>query len=59
MMGKYHEEYQGKCPDGEHDIRVSASKCGKCGIDLCELCGSDEHFTSEGHDLSRPEYWGV
>lgn len=58
-MGKYHEEYEGKCPNGEHDIAESAQKCGRCGIVLCELCGSDEHFTSEGHDLSNPAYWGV
>ena len=47
------------CMDGDHDIRVSATECGRCGVVLCDLCGSDEHYTSDGHDLSDPRYWGV
>jgi hypothetical protein len=48
------------CPDGQpHDVRESARKCGRCGAELCEICMSDAHRTSDGHDLSRPEYWGV
>jgi len=48
------------CPPGtEHDIRVSATTCGKCGVALCELCQSDQHFVSDGHDLSHPSLWGV
>ena len=44
---------------GEHDISQSATTCGRCGVVLCDLCGSDQHFTGQGHDLSRPEYWGI
>jgi hypothetical protein len=47
------------CAEGEHDTRVSAQKCGACGKDLCDLCGSSEHFTADGHDLSSPRYWGI
>jgi hypothetical protein len=44
---------------GEHSTQISASKCDICGVDLCDLCGSDEHFVGEGHDLNNPRYWGV
>jgi hypothetical protein len=47
------------CPSGEHDIRKSFEKCGRCGCDLCTLCGSDLHFVSDGHNLNDPRYWGV
>ena len=48
------------CPPGvEHDISESATKCGRCGVDLCDLCQSDEHFTGQGHNLNHPAYWGV
>ena len=48
------------CPPGaEHDIGQSATECGRCGVALCDLCGSDQHFTGDGHDLSSPRYWGV
>jgi hypothetical protein len=48
-----------KCAPDAHDIRRSATECGRCGAHLCELCGSDAHATHEGHDLSNPRYWGV
>ena len=35
------------------------SECTKCGAFLCDICRSDEHSTSDGHDLSNPRYWGV
>jgi hypothetical protein len=44
---------------GSHDIGESATKCGVCGVVLCDLCQSDEHFVGEGHDLNNPRYWGV
>lgn len=47
------------CPNDEHDQRKDFEKCGICHATLCTLCGTDRHFTSEGHDLDRPEYWGV
>lgn len=47
------------CAQGEHDVRKSAFECGACGKQLCEICGSDEHRTHEGHDLNSPRYWGV
>ena len=47
------------CPPDEHDISESAFRCGRCGVVLCDICGSDEHFTGDGHDLSNPRYWGV
>ncbi len=47
------------CAQGAHDINKSAFSCGACGKLLCEVCGSDEHRTNEGHDLNNPMYWGV
>lgn len=47
------------CLQGEHDYSKSAIKCARCGADLCDLCMADDHFVSEGHDLSDPRYWGV
>jgi hypothetical protein len=58
-MRKANSDIKNLCPNDEHDIRKSASHCGACGADLCELCGTDAHFTSDGHDLSHPAYWGV
>ena len=47
------------CPNDTHDTRKSADKCEVCGAILCELCYTDSHYTSDGHDLSDPRYWGV
>lgn len=47
------------CPNDDHDIAKSATECGKCGAILCDLCMTDAHYTSDGHDLSDPRYWGV
>jgi hypothetical protein len=47
------------CRLDDHDTNESAQCCGRCGVVLCDLCGSDEHFTSQGHDLSHPAYWGI
>lgn len=42
-----------------HPNTVDTGECPDCGAFTCELCGSDQHSTSEGHDLSNPRYWGV
>lgn len=47
------------CLDDIHDTRKSAEACGLCRAVLCSLCGTDRHYTSDGHDLSDPRYWGV
>lgn len=47
------------CLNYEHDVRVSAQQCGKCGAVLCDICMSDQHYTGDGHDLNDPRYWGV
>lgn len=47
------------CANDQHDQAKSFDRCGRCGADLCQLCGTDSHFTSDGHDLSHPSLWGV
>lgn len=47
------------CPNDEHDQRKDFEKCGICHAVLCTICGTDYHFTSDGHDLNDPRYWGV
>jgi len=57
----WHELYKKThkvCAPGEHSP-IDPNKCTKCGIELCELCGSDEHFVGDGHNLNDPRYWGV
>lgn len=46
-------------PDDHEHSADDLTECSDCGAFLCELCGSDQHSTSEGHDLSNPRYWGV
>lgn len=47
------------CPDDIHDTHISAEECSECGAILCAICGTDRHYTSDGHDLNDPRYWGV
>lgn len=47
------------CLNDEHDIRKSAEKCGNCQAILCAICGTDYHYTGDGHDLNLPQYWGI
>jgi len=47
------------CPDDTHDTRKSAQECGLCRAVLCDICGTDYHYTSDGHDLNWPGYWGI
>ena len=51
-------ELLAECAIDGHDMSKTHT-CVRCGKDLCEICGSDEHRTSEGHDLNNPRYWGV
>lgn len=46
-------------PDDHEHNPNDTTECRDCGAFLCELCGSDQHSTGEGHDLSNPRYWGV
>lgn len=59
MTRTWNANIKNLCPNDEHDQAKSFSKCGACGADLCELCGTDAHSTGDGHDLSHPRYWGV
>lgn len=58
-MIKANSDIRNLCPNDQHDQAKSFDRCGRCGADLCQLCGTDSHFTSDGHDLSHPSLWGV
>lgn len=58
-MRKANGDIKNLCPNDTHDQAKDFEKCGRCGAQLCTLCGTDAHYTSDGHDLSNPRYWGV
>jgi hypothetical protein len=47
------------CPDDIHNQSKDFEKCSDCGAVLCTICGTDRHYTGDGHDLNDPRYWGV
>lgn len=53
------DEIENLCPNDNHSIRKSAEICDICHAILCSLCGTDKHYTSQGHDLNNPAYWGI